>query len=202
MKTRNNTDAQGTSRANRVRPKPIVKSKLRHSEYLSRLNKMADLRSHYRNYKQSSTSPLNNIFRGNNVQVPLPPLPLVTSVEHATPGKAISGYDSAKPSGQHCANSEQHPELSKGILLLMDIHNIFRAKNVSKLRTKNLLAMLCTNIFWATYCSGKKINARRLSKILQGEFGIHSKDIRFKAGVFKGFYRKSITTAYRCLNIP
>lgn len=200
MKIANNAADQGTSRANRVRPKPVVKSKLRHSEYLSRLKKMAGP-SHYRNYRQSKTSPSNNIFRGNNVHMPLPPLPLVASVEHATPRKAISGYDSAKPSAQYCADSEQHPELSKGILLLTEIHNIFRAKKVSKIRSKNLIAMLCTNIFWATYCGGKKINSRRLNKILQVEFGIHSKDIRFKAGVFKGFNRKTITTACRRLNI-
>ncbi|MBC7949667.1 MAG: DUF3631 domain-containing protein [Chitinophagaceae bacterium] len=196
MKARNNAADLGTSRANRDRSKPIVKSKLKHSEYLSKLKKMAGLRSLYRNYRPSNTSPSNNIFTGNNVQVPLPPfppLPLINSVEHGTSVTAMSDHDSAFPE-QH---SMQYPGPSNEILLLRDIYDIFRVKKVSKIRTKNLIAILCTNNLWATYCSGKKINARRLSNILQGEFGIHSKDIRFKAGVFKGFYRKTIAEACR-----
>jgi hypothetical protein len=79
--------------------------------------------------------------------------------------------------------------------LLADINIIFRAKNVSKLRTTSLLSALCADADkpWATFCNGRCINARKLSSIL-GEYrtGIHSKDIRFKAGVFKGYYRSSV----------
>ena len=63
----------------------------------------------------------------------------------------------------------------------------------------DLLAALCAdrNKPWATFCNGNKISARRLNTILQKEFGLHSKDIRFKSGVFKGFYKKMIVETYR-----
>lgn len=82
-------------------------------------------------------------------------------------------------------------ELSEptGAELLSAIHDIFRVKNVAKLKTKSILAAVCNS---------NSLSARRLNAILQADFGLHSKDIRFKSGVFKGFYRKSVIIAWRC----
>lgn len=97
-----------------------------------------------------------------------------------------------------------HSGRSIAAQLLADINIIFRTKNVSKLRTTSLLSALCADADkpWATFCNGRSISARRLSSILS-EFrtGIHSKDIRFKAGVFKGYYRKTIAEACRRFNV-
>jgi hypothetical protein len=193
MNTENNTDAQVASRPNRVRPpKSVVKSKLV-GGFASSSKTMARLRARYRNYRPTCSPQSLYILRGNSEQVPLPQTISVERGKLAKSGTELSDYISSNPG--------QHSEQSKEILLLMDIHNIFHARNISKLRTKNLLSVLWKNKLWTTYCSGKKINARRLSNTLRREFGIHSKDIRFKAGIFKGFYRKTIAEACRRFNV-
>jgi hypothetical protein len=191
MKTINNAAVQGTSRSNGVKGKPVVSSKREQGRYLSRLKSLAGSTSHYRICRKSNSSSSNIL--GSNVQVPLPVLPPIT-VSHGKSGVVISDRVSAIPEQYSSISGQQSSEVQ----LLMDIHNIFQAKKASKIRTKNLIDMLCKNKLWATFCSGRCINARRLSTML-GEFGIHSKDIRFKSGVFKGFYRKSIAKAFRHL---
>jgi hypothetical protein len=87
-----------------------------------------------------------------------------------------------------------------GKRLLADIHEIFKTRKVSNIKTKRLLAHLCSNQEkpWATFCSGQNLNSRKLSSLLKG-FGIHSRDIRFKQGVYKGYRKKWFMKAYRRL---
>lgn len=90
-------------------------------------------------------------------------------------------------------------EKSIGIRALFDVMAVFEAKNNSKLRTKRLLIFLCADKEkpWATFSQqGLKIGAKQLASILK-PFGIHSKDIRFKKGVYKGYRKKWFTDAYR-----
>jgi len=51
---------------------------------------------------------------------------------------------------------------------------------------------------WATFCNGRGISARRLNSILHGL--VHTVDIRFNDGVFKGFSRKTIDEAWSYYN--
>lgn len=97
-----------------------------------------------------------------------------------------------------CKGAEPGMKQSIGVQLLSDINDIFKVKNVSKLRTKSILANLYSEKrkMSAIDCDGKPIGARRLNAILQNEFGLHSRDIRFKSGVFKGFYRHSIAEVW------
>lgn len=97
-----------------------------------------------------------------------------------------------------CKGAEPGMKQSIGVRLLSDINDIFKVKNVSKLRTKSILADLYSEKRKqsAIDCNGKPISARQLNAILQNEFGLHSRDIRFKSGVFKGFYRHSIAKAW------
>lgn len=85
--------------------------------------------------------------------------------------------------------------------LLSDIHEIFRTKNVSKMKTKRLLVYLCADHQkpWSAFKGGKKLGARQLASILK-PYGIHSKDIRFKSGVVKGYRREWFSSAKRHLN--
>jgi hypothetical protein len=87
-----------------------------------------------------------------------------------------------------------------GTLLVSDIISLFNARNVSKMKTKRLLACLCTDQEkpWATFCSGQNLNSRKLSSLLK-EFSIHSKDIRFKSGVVKGYRKEWFKRAIRHL---
>jgi hypothetical protein len=87
--------------------------------------------------------------------------------------------------------------------LLSDAYDILINLKVKKIRTKRLLTKLCCNENnqWATCHNGNKIGPRQLASMLH-EFGIASKDIRFRAGVFKGYYKKEIVKAWRRMNKP
>ena len=75
--------------------------------------------------------------------------------------------------------------------LLADIIAVFRARNISKIRSKSLLVQLCADKKkpWATFCHGNNLHFQRLSALLR-EFGIHSKDMRFKNRSFKGYQKE------------
>jgi len=89
-----------------------------------------------------------------------------------------------------------------GEQLLSDIRQVFMNLNVSKLRTVRLISILCfdSSKLWETYCSGRGIEARTLNSMLQNEFSLHSKDIRFSRRVYKGFTREAIESAWKDLN--
>jgi len=87
--------------------------------------------------------------------------------------------------------------ISKSVVT--DIIDIFKVANKSKMRSKQLLGYLCSDPEkpWATYCRGRALTYQRLSALLV-EFGIYSRDIRFKKGVFKGYQKKWFDDARRC----
>ncbi len=83
--------------------------------------------------------------------------------------------------------------------LLKDIIAIFKAKNSYKMRSKRLLAHLCSDAKkpWATFCRGcRNLNYRQLSALLR-EFGIRSKDMRFKNRSYKGYQKEWFVDAVR-----
>lgn len=80
--------------------------------------------------------------------------------------------------------------LQPNIQLLSGILDIFKERNVPKLRTRTILRDLAESAF----CNGKEISSRRLALLLK-EFGIHSRDIRFQSVVAKGYLRESFTDA-------
>lgn len=85
--------------------------------------------------------------------------------------------------------------------LLIDSNDVFVDKNITKIKSLRLLKLLNSDKAkpWKIICNGKNLHSRRLSKLLE-KFGIHSKDIRFKSGVCKGFHRKSFVKAVRNMN--
>jgi hypothetical protein len=85
-----------------------------------------------------------------------------------------------------------------GKRLLADIIAIFKAKDMSKMRSKQLLTHLCADSKkpWATFCGGKKLHCHRLSALLK-EFGIRSKDMRFNNRSFKGYQLEWFVDAKR-----
>jgi len=86
-----------------------------------------------------------------------------------------------------------------GKRLLSDIIAIFRANNISKIRSESLIAALCADAKkpWATFCKGRNLHNQRLSALLK-EFGIHSRDMRFDDRSFKGFKKEWFVDAKHC----
>jgi hypothetical protein len=80
--------------------------------------------------------------------------------------------------------------------LLFDILAIFTINKSTILRTHSILEALSADRRkpWASICHGKPINARRLSSMLQ-PYGIHSRDLKFSSGTFKGFKKEWIIDA-------
>lgn len=128
-------------------------------------------------------------------------------IKHNTvqPAKAIksNGSRGANIRQDRCnklhKNGKKLSNQSLGIQLLTDALAVFKTRTSSKIRSKRLITLLCADPqkHWATLGhSGKPISARKLSSILK-EFKVHSRDIRFKAGVFKGYRRQWIKKAYR-----
>lgn len=85
-----------------------------------------------------------------------------------------------------------------GKRLLSDIIAIFRANNITKIRSELLIAELCADAKkpWATFCKGRNLHSQRLSALLK-EFGIHSRDMRFDDRSFKGFKKEWFVDAKR-----
>jgi hypothetical protein len=68
----------------------------------------------------------------------------------------------------------------------------------SKIKTLKLINLLNADeaMPWYVYNKGKPIGSQHLWRILE-KFDIHSEDIRFKNGTFKGFYIESFREAWR-----
>ncbi|MCL1824371.1 MAG: DUF3631 domain-containing protein [Betaproteobacteria bacterium] len=92
-----------------------------------------------------------------------------------------------------------------GNKLLSDIMEVFEAKHVERITTKELIDALCDDDEkpWATYNRGKRISPRQVSTKLAG-YGIRSKDLRLSAYVVnKGYERKQFEDAFtRYLPVP
>lgn len=86
---------------------------------------------------------------------------------------------------------------SLGIQLLADMLAVFKEKSYSKIRSNTLIRALCDDPkkCWATIGrGGKPISARKICSLLK-EFKVHSLDIRFKNGIFKGYRKQWIKKA-------
>ena len=91
---------------------------------------------------------------------------------------------------------------SIAIRLLSDLNAVFEEKGASKFKTRRLIIALCKSKPnpWATYSRrGQYIGARQLAARLK-EFEIHSKDIRFRHGVAKGYRREWFVEALQRIN--
>jgi len=94
--------------------------------------------------------------------------------------------------------------MSSGTELLADIQDVFDARGVDQLSTKDLIIALCEDDekCWATFNRGKSVTPRQISRRLSG-YGITSKDIRFGFGVAKGYLREWFEEAFsRYLDDP
>lgn len=85
-----------------------------------------------------------------------------------------------------------------GHLLLKDLVNIFKAEKVPYIRTRYLIARLCSDPSkpWASFYRGSNITARHLSTLLKS-YGISSCCLYYKEGNAKGFIKKEVSAAYR-----
>ncbi|MCL2644392.1 MAG: DUF3631 domain-containing protein [Betaproteobacteria bacterium] len=82
--------------------------------------------------------------------------------------------------------------------LLADILEVFEAKRVERITTKELIDALCEDEekSWAGYNRGKRISPRQVSNRL-ADYGIRSKDLRLNAFVVnKGYERKQFEDAF------
>lgn len=84
--------------------------------------------------------------------------------------------------------------------LVKAIYRIFLLNGKTRMRTSQILEFLNSDPSkpWATYCGGKNLTARRLHQMLD-DFEIHSQNVRFPEGVFKGFAKKEFRDAKRLL---
>ncbi len=82
----------------------------------------------------------------------------------------------------------EDPTTTVGTDLLADIKDVFVKGKLSRIRSQDLIMALCVNVElrWGTYNRGKQISPRQVAMRL-AEYGITSKDVRFDAGVFKGY---------------
>lgn len=110
----------------------------------------------------------------------------------------LSATTLEKSKHKNVCNKRQ--KLTTAQQLLSDVYDIFMNLNVKKIRTRRLLKELCSNEKkqWATFSKGNKLGARQLASMLH-EFGTSSIDIRFKKGVFKGYYKEEIKKAWRLI---
>ncbi len=79
--------------------------------------------------------------------------------------------------------------------LLSEIKGIFKIRKVAELRTQSILDALALKKPWTSICRGKAINSRRLAALLK-PFGIHSRDLRFTDGAFKGYKKEWFVQGY------
>jgi putative DNA primase/helicase len=78
--------------------------------------------------------------------------------------------------------------MSVGAELLTDIQELFQAKGVDRIATRELIEALCADEEkpWATYNRGRPISPRQAARKL-AEYGIASSTIRIGHGTVKGY---------------
>ena len=91
---------------------------------------------------------------------------------------------------------DQQPSLLS-VKLLRDCLSAFKVHKSKQMRTHRLLRILNNEYEgWATFCNGKNLNSRRIVTLLKF-FGIHSRTIRFKKGLGKGYKKEWFLDARR-----
>lgn len=82
--------------------------------------------------------------------------------------------------------------------LLKAVMKIFKQQQCDKLRTRDLIASLCSDTpkKWSTYNKGKEITARQIGGLLK-PYGITSHDLYYPGGCAKGYFRKDVRKAYK-----
>lgn len=84
--------------------------------------------------------------------------------------------------------------------LLKQVVKVFKQQQCDKLRTRDLIASLCSDPSkkWSTYNKGKEITARQLGGLLK-PYGVASHDLYYPEGNAKGYFRKDVRKAYKRL---
>ncbi len=92
---------------------------------------------------------------------------------------------------------ETESSMSTGCELLLDIQYIFETKNITRVRSSDLIKDLCEDEErpWQTYNRGKPITARQFAKHL-AKYRIRSKTVRFGRETPKGFELSQFEDAF------
>lgn len=87
---------------------------------------------------------------------------------------------------------------SSGRRLLKQVVKVFKQQQCDKLKTRDLIANLCSDSSkqWSSYNKGKEITARQLGGLLK-PYGITSHDLYYPDGNAKGYFRKDVRKAYK-----
>ena len=87
---------------------------------------------------------------------------------------------------------------SSGQRLLKQVVKVFKQQQCDKLKTRDLIANLCSDSSkqWSSYNKGKEITARQLGGLLK-PYGITSHDLYYPDGDAKGYFRKDVRKAYK-----
>lgn len=107
-------------------------------------------------------------------------------------GKKPAPVKFLKPASVSHDNSTLPQKLLKAVM------KIFKQQQCDKLRTRDLIASLCSDPSkkWSTYNKGKEITARQISGLFK-PYGITSHDLYYPEGNAKGYFRKDVRKAYK-----
>lgn len=82
--------------------------------------------------------------------------------------------------------------------LLKQVMKVFKQQQCDKLKTRDLIASLCSDSSnqWSSYNKGKEITARQLGGLLK-PYGVTSHDLYYPDGNAKGYFKKEVRKAYK-----
>jgi len=94
-------------------------------------------------------------------------------------------------------SGKEQDSVSLSVELLQDIKEIFKQRYEQRIKTVDLIDMLCEDDMrpWLTYNRGKPITPRQIANILK-EYKIEPKSVRIGAGVGKGYDREQFDDAF------
>lgn len=122
-------------------------------------------------------------------------------LDNAAKPKVSNGIvklESTQTEKQSIADGKKQPPEYQ---LLSNAMKIFKKNQCDKLRTRDLIASLCSVASpWRTYNKGQQITARQLGGLLK-PYGVTSHDLYFADGNAKGYIKKEIRRAYRKLKV-
>lgn len=90
-----------------------------------------------------------------------------------------------------------HDETNLSEMVLADIQEIFKAKQVDRIKSSDLVRGLASDATkpWSDYRKGRPMIEIDLARLLK-RYGIHPKDIRFDTKTFKGYLRSDFDDAF------
>ena len=124
------------------------------------------------------------------------------SAKDADESKASASNGSKKTLPVKCSKKDFQSSSSTSVqqILLKATMRVFKQLKCDKLKTRDLIANLCSDPSkkWSTYNKGKEITARQLGGLLK-PYGITSHDLYYPEGCAKGYFRNEIRKAYKQL---